>query len=199
MKSLRKLIDYLKEDYPFLKKEDIKLIIELISCKSLKAGDFFVKFEDKSNKMFFVQEGLFKAFFYDKNYNEVIIDFYKEGDLSGDWQSTLLGQPSQICIQAIEDSYIVQIDTERLSQLMRNNLNLSQVYNQILKDILIHSLHNIKHNMNEKPKERYIHLIEDRPYLFNRVPQKEIAAYLGITPVSLSRLKRRVTQNTLAS
>lgn len=199
MEALRKLINYLKEEYAFLTKEDTKLIIELISCKTIKAGEFLVKFEDEHKKIFFVQEGLFKAFFYDKNCEEVIIDFYKEGGLCGDWQSTLSEQPAQICIQAIEDSYIVQIDIKRLSQIIKNNLNLIKVYNKILKDILIYSLHNIKRNMNEKPKERYLQLIEDRPYLFNRVPQKEIASYLGITPVSLSRLKRRVAQNAFAS
>jgi CRP-like cAMP-binding protein len=199
MKELRRLIDYLKEKYVFLKKEDIILIIDLIYCKSLKAGKFIVRFDDRSKQLFFVQQGLFKAFFYDKNHDEVIIDFYKEGDLCGDWQSTLLGEPSQICIQAIEDSYVVQIDTERLSELTKRNMNLMKVYNEVLKDILVYSLRNIKCNMNEKPKERYIKLVEERPYLFNRVPQKEIAAYLGITAVSLSRLKRRITQNALAS
>lgn len=198
MKALRKLIDYLKEEYTFLTKEDIKLIIELISCKSLKAGDFLVRFEDKSKKFFFVQKGLFKTFFYDKNYDEVITDFHKEGDLCGDWQSNLLKEPSQICIQAMEDSYVVQIDTERLSQLTRNSMNLIKVYNEILKDILVYSLHSIKSNMNEKPKDRYIQLMKDRPYLFNRVPQKEIASYLGITPVSFSRMKKRIAQQVLA-
>jgi CRP-like cAMP-binding protein len=199
MKELKKLIDYLKNKYVFLKKEDIILIIDLISCKSLDVGKFIVRFEDRNKQLFFVQKGLFKAFFYDKNQDEVIIDFYKEGDLCGDWQSTLLGEPSQICIQAIEDSYVVQIDTERLSELTKRNMNLMKVYNEVLKDILVYSLRNIKCNMNEKPKERYMKLVEERPYLFNRVPQREIAAYLGITAVSLSRLKRRVTQKALAS
>jgi len=187
------IITKFKTDYPYLKDEDIMVFIDLVSFKSYEEGDYFVKLGEVNTEVFFVVEGLFKAYYFDKNENETIINFYKEHDISGNWHSTLLGKSSKLCIEAIEPTIILKVDLKKVDELVFDNLNLIRIYNDILKKKLINSLENIWKNMNEKPEVRYMKLKNEHPNLLNRVSQKQLASYLGITPVSLSRLKKRLT------
>lgn len=188
------LIVYFQNKYPFLENKDIEAVLGIVAPKSFEAGECFVKFDQQNSNVFFVLNGLFKTYYLDDDGDEVIINFYKEYDISGNWYSTLLGEPSKLCIEAIEPSVIIEVDIAIVDQLVYDNINLLRIYNDILKKKLINSLHNIWGNMNEKPETRYLKLLKERPDLINRVPQKQIASYLGITPVSLSRIKKRILQ-----
>lgn len=187
-----KVINHFKKDYPFLEDKDIIAVLEIITLKSFEVGECFVKFDEKNSNVFLVLNGLFKSYYLDEDGNEVIINFYKEYSISGNWYSTLLGQNSKLCIEAIEPSTIAQVDIAVVDKLVYDNINLMRAYNDILKKKLINSLHNIWGNMNEKPETRYLRLLKERPELLDRVSQKQIASYLGITPVSLSRIKKRL-------
>jgi len=188
------IIAYFQNKYPFLEEKDIECVLGTVASKNFEIGEYFVKFDQINFNIFFVVSGLFKAYYLDNEGGEVIINFYKEYDISGNWYSTLLGESSKLCIEAIEPSFIIQVDIAEIDKLVYNNLNLLRVYNDILKEKLIKSLHNIWDNMNEKPEARYLKLLKEKPDLINRVPQKQIASYLGITPVSLSRIKKRILQ-----
>lgn len=187
------LIDYYRKCYPFLEERDIEQVLDLLTFKSYDTNDFFVKFEEINTNIFYVLSGLFKAYYLDDNGVEMIINFYKEKDLSGNWYSTLEGKPSRLCISALEPSTTLQVDLKVLDQLAFDNQNILRVYNDILKRKLIGSLHKIWGTMNEKPEVRFLRLKKEHADLLKRVPQKQIASFLGITPVSLSRIKKRLS------
>lgn len=188
------VINQYRKKYPYLKDEDVEQILNLVNIKVLEADEFFVKFEEINTNIFLVLNGLLKSYYLDKEGEETIINFYKESDISGNWYSTLLGQPARLCIQALESTTIIQVDVKEVDALVFDNINLLRAYNQILKEKLISSLHKIWDNINEKPEVRYLKLQKERPDLLERVPQKQIASYLGITPVSLSRIKKRLSE-----
>ncbi|MCP4438375.1 MAG: Crp/Fnr family transcriptional regulator [Aureispira sp.] len=137
---------------------------------------------------------MFKSYYLDDNGNEIILDFHKEKDFSGDWSAVLSAQPSNYCIQAIEPSHIVLVNLKKLEELSSSNLEIMKVYNSILKRKLTYSFQHLVGNMNEKPETRYLKLLDKRPDLLARIHQQDIASYLGITPVSMSRIKKRVVQ-----
>lgn len=188
------VINHYRKQYPYLEDKDIEAMLNLVNFKVLEVDEFFVKFEEVNTNIFLVLNGLLKSYYLDKEGEEIIINFYKENDISGNWYSTLLGESSKLCIQAIEPTTIIQVDINKVDALVNTNINLLRAYNHILKGKLIYSLHKIWNNMNEKPETRFLKLQKDRPDLLDRVPQKQIASYLGITPVSLSRIKKRLSR-----
>lgn len=188
------VINHYRKQYPYLEDKDIEAMLDLVNFNVLEVDDFFVKFEEINTNVFLVLNGLLKSYYLDKEGEEIIINFYKEKDISGNWYSTLLKESSKLCIQAMEPTTIIQVDIEKVDALVNTNINLLRAYNHILKGKLIYSLHKIWNNMNEKPETRFLKLKKDRPDLLDRVPQKQIASYLGITPVSLSRIKKRLSE-----
>ncbi|BDS15019.1 Crp/Fnr family transcriptional regulator [Aureispira anguillae] len=190
------VINHFRTRYPFLEDEDIESVLDLVVFKTYNANDFFVRFEEVNTNIFLVLNGLFKTYYLDENGEEVIINFYKENDISGNWYSTLLGEPSKLCISALEPSVIIQVDIRKIDALAFNNINILRAYSDILKGKLISSLHKIWGNMNEKPEVRFLRLKEERADLLDRLSQKQIASFLGITPVSLSRIKKRLSMKS---
>lgn len=188
------VINHYRQKYPYLKDKDVEQMLNLVHFKVLDVNEFFVKFEEVNTNVFLVLNGLLKTYYLDEGGEEIIINFYKENDLSGNWYSTLLGEPSRLCIQALEETTLIQVDIEKVDALVFDNINLLRAYNHILKGKLINSLHKIWDNINEKPEVRFLKLKKEHPDLLERVPQKQIASYLGITPVSLSRIKKRVSE-----
>jgi|VirMetMinimDraft_7_1064189.scaffolds.fasta_scaffold151819_1 CRP-like cAMP-binding protein len=188
------VIENYRKKYPYLKDEDVEQMLDLVNFKALEVGELFVKYEEINTNVFLVLNGLFKSYYLDQDGDEIIMNFYKENDISGNWYSTLLGEPARLCIEALESTTILQVDIKKLDALVFDNINLLRAYNHILKGKLINSLHKIWDNMNEKPETRFLKLQKERPDLLERIPQNQIASYLGVTPVSLSRIKKRVLE-----
>lgn len=185
---------FLKNQYSFLTPKDIEAVIRLGAFRTFKVGDFFAKNGQKNKYVFFTLKGLFKIFYLDKEGNEIIIDFCQEKKICGDWYSLLSEQNSKFCIQAIELTQVIQFNIEHIEELALENSNVMRMYNELLKAKLQYSLKYLLGNINEKPETRYLKFLKEQSYLVKRVSQKEIASFLGITPVSLSRIKKRIMQ-----
>ena len=186
------IITYFRDRYPYIIEEDVDAVLSLVSFRRFEPGDCFVRLGEVNAHVFFVIRGLFKAYYFDENDNEVIINFYPENALTGNWHSTLLNEASKLCIEALEPTLIVQTSLSEVDELVKDSARLLRAYNDILKRKLIASLENIWENMNEKPETRYLKLQREKPDLLHRLTQKDIASYLGVTPVSLSRIKKRL-------
>lgn len=191
------IITYFRDRYPYIIEEDVDAVLSLVSFRRFEHGDCFVRLGEVNSHVFFVIRGLFKAYYFDENDNEVIINFYPENSLTGNWHSTLLNEASKLCIEALEPTLIVQASLNDVDELVKDSARLLRAYNDILKRKLIASLENIWENMNEKPETRYLKLQREKPDLLHRLTQKDIASYLGVTPVSLSRIKKRLMTKDL--
>lgn len=192
MEVSQDIINYFRQKYPFITEEDVNEVLKLISFKKLGVGDYFVRIGEINTNVFYVVSGLLKAYYFDENDRETIINFYTQHSITGNWHSTLKNEPSQQCIEAVEPTLIIQVPLKDMDDLAARQMNIMRVYNLLLKEKLIASLDNIWDNMNEKPEARYLRLQNEKPDLMHRLTQRQIAAYLGVTPVSLSRIKKRL-------
>lgn len=181
---------FLKIRFPNLPQVEVEMIRPLFKIRTYQAGAFFINFNVKNTNVFWVLSGLFKAYYLDEDGNEVILFFYKENDTSN--QFDLLDDSSTFCIEALEKSVVALLDIEQLERLAQRNIHIMNLYNQLLKQQLTQSLKHIYEKINGKPQERYLHFLKEQPDLLERIPQKLIASYIGITPVSLSRIKKRL-------
>lgn len=133
-------------------------------------------------------------YYVDSKGEQVIIEFIQEGQITGNWQRTLAEEYSQIIIRAIEPLTYIEMMVEYIDQLVEENHLIARAYNQLIREMYANALNNNLFQMQLKPKDRYIWMLENQTVLLKRITQKQLAAYLGITPVSLSRIKKRIQE-----
>lgn len=155
-----------------------------------RKGDIFVSEGEIPDVMAFVVSGLYKYYYIDHKGNERIKHFTRENDFISSYASFIMRKPSLYYIEAVEDSellllrypdYIKGIETTGSMQ------TIARVYTErmyIIKELREGSF------LKETAQERYAGFVQANPDLVKRVTQKNIASYLGITPESMSRIKR---------
>lgn len=166
---------------------------ELLShCKirQVKKGDFLLRQGEKCKHSFFVEKGLLKQYSIDNKGKEHIIQFSPENWFMTDRESVYFGNPSSYFIQAIENTEVFLIDEKMILQLSKSNPTFLEFNNKLLHNHIRHLQKRIKSLLSATAEERYLDFIKIYPDLTLRVPQLLIASYLGITPESLSRVRK---------
>jgi CRP-like cAMP-binding protein len=144
-----------------------------------------------AGKMFFVKEGCLRMW-YNNDGNDVTFQFFFEGQGVASIESLWNDKPSLMGIESIEDSVLYVINKKDFMKLFNEEPAVKDRMFQILlarfENYALHFLSQIKNS----PAERYRELLRERPYIIRRVPQHYIASYLGVTPVSLSRIRNKI-------
>ena len=112
----------------------------------------------------------------------------------GDLYSFLTQTPSAYFIDALEDAEVLQISKANLDRLYEQVPKFERFFRLIIQNAFIAQQKRINQNLSFSAEQRYLDFIKTYPSLEQRIPQKQIAAYLGITPVFLSMLRRKLTQ-----
>jgi CRP-like cAMP-binding protein len=150
-----------------------------------------IKEGETAQKLFFIKKGCLRAWF-NNNGIEVTAQFFFEGEAATSLDSFLNNEPSLFTIEAMEPCELAVFNKSDYDQLMANDPAFKDwFYGTAIQKLLLHSKRLLSFIKN-KPMERYQELISQQPELFQRVPQRYIASYLGITPVSLSRIRNRI-------
>ena len=123
---------------------------------------------------------------------EEVSEFFFEGMLIGDYVSFIKQEPSEHDIRAMEDCEMEEISYEDLRHLYSTVPTMERVGRILSEQIYCSVLTRMSSYQNDSPEFRYQQLIEQRPALFQRVPQYLIASYLGVTPVGLSKIRKRL-------
>lgn len=113
--------------------------------------------------------------------------------------SYLTNEASAYYLSCLEDCVLAISTADMGKKLLQAVPKLQQVLLQMSSELLIQNQTDLDHFKNLSPEERYLHLLETRPDLLKRVPLQHIATYLGITPVSLSRMRKRITTGNKAN
>jgi CRP-like cAMP-binding protein len=156
--------------------------------KSLNKGDYLLQAGDSALEFGIILIGIFRLYYTDKNGKEQIKSFRRTGELIGAYSEMLLKIPSRTYIQAMESSRVVMINNEDFLPFYGKHscwLTLGRIVAE-------------KHFLAKEQREfeflqldvmdRYKKFCEDQGELLGKVPQHQIASYLGITPVALSRV-----------
>ena len=178
-------------DITFLTPKEWATLIQYGSLKSFKKGENFITANQINTKIAFILKGGFR-FFYEKNDNEITCLLGFENNLIGSFECNILKQPCTQTIQAIEDSELFIIDYKDLEKLYDKSPKFERVGRLILEYYLAFMQQRITSYLLDTPEERYMRLIRETPDLLNRVPLQYIASYIGVTPVSLSRIHKRI-------
>jgi CRP-like cAMP-binding protein len=137
--------------------------------------------------VYFVERGIARIFYF-KEGMDITEYFAFEGDLIVRAESLFTGKPSPKGIEIIEDADIVAIPAQALFSLFDDFHEVERLFRLIFQQAYVETLKRIESLQFHNAKERYMALLEQKDYV-NRIPLKFIASYLGITPVSLSRIR----------
>lgn len=164
-----------------------------LSGKTVSKGTILLRQDEVCSEVFFVSKGLLRAYTVDNEGKEHVIQFAPENWWISDRNSFYFNEPALFFIDATEDSGLVVCDKAFFEKAAAfpafNEFNIIALHNQIrLLQVRLNML------MGASAEERYLDFVKRYPNLTLRVPQWMIASYLGITPESLSRVRRELAK-----
>ncbi|MCW3162342.1 Crp/Fnr family transcriptional regulator [Chryseobacterium oryctis] len=174
--------------------EKVSLCSVHYEVKKIPKNQFILQYGEVCRHIYFVEKGLLKMYSIDKNGKEHIIQFAPESWLISDRSSLYFNEKSVYYIETVEDSEVILLQSDFISKLIGEFPN-SVEKSDILVQKHIKSLQDrINSLLAETAEERYMKFIKMYPDLLLRVPQWMIASYLGITPESLSRVRKELAR-----
>ncbi|MFT5579439.1 MAG: CRP-like cAMP-binding protein [Paraglaciecola psychrophila] len=161
---------------------------------TLEIGQYVFRQGDRNRSIYILAEGILKAYYISDEGKEMVKSFVFPGDIIGSLSSTHAEEASTFNLVALEPAVVVEIDFERLYNTSQDDLQLSMEVIDHLLDYGIEKERRERELLTQSAKARYQTLLEDSPKLLDKVKQKDIARYLGITPVALSRIRGRISK-----
>lgn len=167
----------------------------MFEIKKFKKKDIILNVGEVAKSVFFVNKGLLRIYFLDKNHKECTFHFAQEFNFATDYESFLRKMPSQYTIQAMEDTEVVI-----MSHFMVNDGYKKLRYGEKLGRLLAEAHFFLFSNKllelyTQTPLERYEQMNKLFPRILQRVPQHYIASYLNISSVHLSRIINEQPRN----
>ena len=182
---------YLMETVGLSEAEAEQLSLPLTRMR-YERGGILLKRGDICKHSFFVEKGLLRSYMLDENGKEHVIQFAPENWFIVDRSSVYFNDPSESYIEAIEDTNVVFIGED----FMCHAAEVSQTFGRYNDKLLHNHIRQMQKRINlllgATAEKRYLSFIEMYPDLLLRVPQWMIASYLGITPESLSRVRKEL-------
>ncbi|MDR0230499.1 MAG: Crp/Fnr family transcriptional regulator [Dysgonamonadaceae bacterium] len=183
------LFDFISKYMP-LSDEEKQVIIDLDIFSIVKKGTILLKEGQMSNKSFFVLKGCLRIY-YIIDGEEKTTAFYTEMEGISP-HCAINKKPSDYYISCVEDSIIVASDTEMETTGFEKFPRFETLCRIMSEQLLAKSQMIFDEYKTSTPEQRYLNLLKTRPDLLQRVPQYQLASFLGITPQSLSRLRARI-------
>ena len=175
--------------------EQIEEIKNFVTVKKFSRGEMIIQAGDYSPDYYFIEEGVLRSYTIDENGKEHIIQFGTENWIISDRNSSLCKKEAKFYIQAIEDSNVVILNEELSELIQKMNPKYIETQLMLLQNHVRHMQDRINSLLGATAKTRYLDFIRLYPNIMARVPQWMIASYLGITPESLSRVRKDIASN----
>lgn len=191
--SVDNLITYFHNYIPLNSREK-EALWSRVTEKKIKRRQFILQEQDVCRHYTFVVSGCTKMYSVDNNGAEHNIQFASENEWIMDIGSFHSEGKSRLNIEAIEPSIILQIDKPTLIHLYQNHPKFSRIFRVIIENKFIELQNRLLQNISSNAEERYLAFLEQYPHLSNRLPNTQVASYLGITPEFLSVVRKSITQ-----
>jgi len=174
-----------------LSDEEEKVVAGLFTEVFLRPGEYFLEEGKICRSVAFVERGLVR-YFMTQDGNEKTIYFSSEGEFVCNYSSYLPGKPSEVSIQAVEETVLYVISKDNLQRLY-TDISMGERFGRLaIEQVFVSSIEQLRSLYTDTPTERYQQFLELYPGLVQRIPQYFIASYVGIKPQSLSRIRKRI-------
>lgn len=174
-----------------LDEEEKQIIESLFQPKKYRKHQFLLQQGDVSRYEIFVVSGLTRSYEIDNKGQEHVIQFGPEGWWIGDMYSYLSETSSTLCIDCLEDTEVLLISKKNQEVLYSKVPKLERFFRILVQNAYMASINRISSTLTKPAWQRYNEFVSRYTLIDQRVPNHQIASYLGVTPQSLSRLRRQ--------
>lgn len=195
MIDLPKLNEYLQLFKEFTI-DDAKFFFSLTRQRKFKPGEIYVQAGDMHKKVAHIKSGLMRAYIINEDGEEITMFFRKEDHQIAPYDCIFANKPSRMFIEAFEETTLYEIDHERLQEFMKRHPQYEKARMHFHQQLLMECFTRLEDFIILPPLQRYQNFIKQNPDLVQRIPDKYIASVMGITPGSLSRIRKRIKQKS---
>ena len=176
-----------------LSDSEFTLSMTFFTPRSLRKKQFLVQEGEVGRYIAYVIRGCLRTYVVDEKGEEHIVAFAIDDWWASDLHSFLAGTPATFNIDALEDSRLLLLDRESREGLLHAVPKMERFFRLLQEANYVATHHRISETLSNSAEERYLNFLKTYPQLVRRIPQKHIASFLGITPQSLSRIRKELT------
>lgn len=181
------------EKFKFLKIQDLIALFKISSLKSYKKGEVIAESGTYCEYIYLIRKGIIRTYLLTPEGEERTTRLAKEKDFTSCANSFLYEKPSTEYLQVVEDCKVIAFKIKEIHKLEHENQRLLRLSYEGMKETLFEAIQRIEFFTTLTAEERYRTLLKETPDLIQRVPQKYLASFLGVTTVSLSRIRSRLS------
>jgi CRP-like cAMP-binding protein len=185
--KVQTLLNQIKTIHPISSSAE-KALLEICREVQFHKGTDIQLIGHTCKTIYFVKKGCVRIYYFKEDI-DITESFEFENSFVARAESLFTGKPSLKAIQAIEDTTLIAIDSNLLFKLFDTHHDLERLFRKIIEASYVNTVNRIESLQFNTAEERYVHLLKDHKDILKRIPLKFIASYLGITPVSLSRIR----------
>jgi len=177
---------------PSLNKEEVKAIVDDITVCVYKKGTILLNEGEICKECYAVLKGCIRKYYLIDG-EEKTTSFFTEGDAVVSFANYRSQTPSKHYLVCVEDTTLTVSTPQKEQEMYEKYPKLKEISHTMVEQNSGKTQEEFAAFITSSPEKRYLNLLETRPSLLNRVPQHQIASYLGITPESLSRIRKRIS------
>ena len=170
------------------------LYLSLLKEKRIRRKEFLLQPGEITRYEYFVVRGALKVYTLDMHGKPHISMFAIEDYWTGDMASFLTQQPSSYFIEALEDTEVLMISKENWDRLFQIIPAFERFYRNLYQRSLVSYVQRTNQGISQSAEERYHIFLKKYPFLTNRISQKDLAAYLGVTPEYVSMMRNKLSK-----
>lgn len=180
--------------YVSLSSSEAELLKSCLTYREIPKNHTLIQYGNKVNEWYFIISGCVRMYYIKPGGDEATGFFFTENMFFTSFESFLCGEPSIQVFESLEPCSLVVMKKHEIEELY-DRLPAMQIFaRKLLEERFINAQKVVASYILYSPEERYQKMLEQNPSILNRVPQRTLASYLGITPVSLSRIRKRILQ-----
>ncbi len=184
------LIKYFQK-YLDLNQEEIEFLIENVPIVEVRKEEALLKEGELSSAFYFVITGIIRMFYLVDGVEKTTF-FYEENDFVSSYESFTKQIPSKHYLQAVKNSSIAVFDIQVVAKILKRFPRFELLSRIVMEKELSIYQDMISHFVTRNATQRYLNLVEHKPHLLREIPQYDIATYLGVSPETLSRIRRKI-------
>jgi CRP/FNR family transcriptional regulator, anaerobic regulatory protein len=189
--NIKPIIEHFS-NYLSLSEAEILELESKLTEKKIKRRQFILQEGDVCKHFTFVVNGCFKMYKVDVNGLEHNLQFSIENGWIADIGSFYSNKPSELYIEALEQSTILQIAKTDLLRLYSNYPKFDRIFRVLIENAFVNLQKRVLQNISSTAEERYLDFLKSYPNLFNRISNVQIASFIGVTPEFLSKIRKNI-------
>ena len=172
--------------------KDWEQFSSLFRLQKFDVGDHWIQAGDVAQDTCFIANGLFRVYYIDQAGNEVNQNFYEANEMIAPVSVMISNEPCQYYVQALEPCQVLLANFSDLYEAGKDNAEWLRLENKIMQTVFLKTARREAKLLLGNGEQRYKWFLKEYPELAEKLPQYHIASFLGLTPVSLSRLRKKV-------